>query len=125
VPTTTAVQIRFSDLDLLGHVSNVAYYDLMEAGRGGFFRSLRQGLSGRIVIAHSECDHLREIPAGTGHVDVTVTLEKTGRTSFTLLHELRRREQVVAVGRTVHVMVGDDGVPRTLTDEEKQALAQA
>ena len=123
MPTTTAVQIRFSDLDLLGHVSNVAYYDLMESGRSGFFRGLRHGFSGRVVIAHSECDHLREIPAGTAHVDVTVTLEKTGRTSFTLLHELRIGEQVVAVGRTVHVMIDADGSPRPLTEDEKQLFA--
>jgi acyl-CoA thioester hydrolase len=125
VPTTTAVQIRFSDLDLLGHVSNVAYYDLMESGRASFFRGLRHSLSGRIVIAHSECDHVREIPAGTSHVDVTVALEKTGRTSFALLHELRIGEQVVAIGRTVHVVIGEDDLPRPLTSEERQRLAEA
>lgn len=125
MPTTTAVQIRFSDLDFLGHVSNVAYYDLMESGRAAFFRGLRHGPSGRFVIAHSECDHLREIPAGTANVDVTVALEKTGRASFTLLHELRLGEQVVAIGRTVHVMVDQDGLPRPLTGEEKQHLTEA
>lgn len=122
MPVTTSVQIRFSDLDILGHVSNAAYYELMESGRIGFFRTLTVDW-GRMVIAHSECDHLREIPGGTGAVDVAVHVEKVGRTSFTLVHEIRVGEQLAAVGRTVHVVCSDDARPRPITDEERATLA--
>lgn len=123
MPVTTSVQVRFSDLDILGHVSNAAYYELMESGRIGFFRTLTVDW-GRMVIAHSECDHLTEVPGGVREVDVSVRVEKVGRTSFTLVHEIRVGEQLAAVGRTVHVVCGDDARPRPLTDAEKARLTE-
>lgn len=123
MPVTTSVQIRFSDLDILGHVSNAAYYELMESGRIGFFRTMTLSW-GRMVIAHSECDHLAEVPSEVREVDVAVRVEKIGRTSFTLVHEIRVGDRLAAVGRTVHVVCGDDTRPRPLTDEEKARLAE-
>ncbi len=125
MPTTTSVQIRFGDLDVLGHVNNVAYYHLMESGRGQFFTEHPHDMFGRMVIARSECDYRAEIPGGTRTVDVTVSVEKVGTTSFTLLHELRLGDRLVAVGRTVHVVLGEQDRPRPLTAEEKQLLANA
>jgi acyl-CoA thioester hydrolase len=123
VPVTTPVQIRFSDLDILGHVSNAAYYELMESGRIGFFRTMSVEW-GRMVIAHSECDHLAEVPGHVRDVDVAVRVEKVGRTSFTLVHEIRVGDQLAAVGRTVHVVCGEDTRPRPLTEAEKARLAE-
>ena len=124
MPLTTAVQIRFGDLDVLGHVNNVAYYALMETARGAFFTERPASMYAHMVIARSECDYRAEIPGGTRSVDITVSVEKVGTTSFTLLHEIRLGEQLMAVGRTVHVVLGE-GKPRPLTDEERQLLAGA
>jgi acyl-CoA thioester hydrolase len=125
VPKTVSVQVRFGDLDPLGHVNNVAFYSLMETARVSFLAGHASSLFGSMVIARSECDYLAEIPGRTRTVDVTVSIEKVGTTSFTVLHEIRRGEQLVAVGRTVQVVVGDDGRPRPLTDEERARLSQA
>lgn len=124
MPTLTVpVQVRFGDLDLLGHVNNVAYYALMETARVEFLRSSAAALFGHVVIAHSECDYLAEIRGGTRSVDVTVSIEKVGRTSFTVLHEIRDGDRLAAVGRTVQVVRDDEGRPRPITDEERALLA--
>ena len=122
MPTTTSVQVRYADIDTLGHVNNVAYYALMESGRVGFFSEAFQPMYASMVIVHSECDYLAEIPVGTPSVDVTVSVEKVGTTSFTLLHEITRDGTTRARGRTVHVVLGEDRRPRPLTDDERAHL---
>ena len=86
---TVAVQVRFGDLDPLGHVNHVQFFALMETARIEFMRGVARSLFGSMVIAHSECDHLQEIRGGTRWVDVDVSIEKVGTTSFVVLHELR------------------------------------
>lgn len=122
---TVPVQLRFQDLDVLGHVNNVAYYALMETGRVEFLRTQARSLFGHVVIAHSECDYLGEIRGGVRSVDVTVSVEKVGRTSFTVLHELRVGDELKAVGRTVQVVRDDAGRPRPITDDERAMLTEA
>ena len=121
---TIPVQVRFGDLDPLGHVNNVAFYALMETARVSFLAQQQRSLFGHMVIARSECDYLAEIPGRTRTVDITVSIEKVGRTSFTVLHELRVREQLVGVGRTVQVVLGEDRRPRPITDEEREGLVE-
>ena len=121
---TTSVQIRFSDFDPLNHVNNVAYYALMETGRVEFLRDQAKSLFGHMVIARSECDYLSEIKGGTRTVDVTVSVEKIGTTSFVLLHEIRSGEVLHARGRTVQVALGPDRRARPLTPDERVLLGE-
>ena len=119
---TIPVQVRFGDLDPLNHVNNVAFYALMETARVEYFRSHVRALFGHMVIARSECDYLGEIRGGTRSVDVTISIEKVGTTSFTVLHELRLGEQLVGRGRTVQVVLDEHRKPRPVTDEERTLL---
>ncbi|MGB8649874.1 MAG: thioesterase family protein [Mycobacteriales bacterium] len=119
---TLPVQVRFGDLDPLGHVNNVAFYSLMETARVAFMTSQPPSIYGHVLVARSECEYLAEIPGATRSVDITVSVEKVGTTSFTVLHEIRIGERLVAVGRTVQVVVGEDGRPRPLTDDEREQL---
>ena len=121
---TIPVQVRFGDLDPLNHVNNVAFFSLMEAARVEFFRSQARSLFGHMVIARSECDYLAEIRGGTRTVDVTISIEKIGTTSFTVLHELRLGDALVGRGRTVQVVLDDQRRPRPVTDEERRILLE-
>lgn len=123
MPTITVpVQVRFADLDPLNHVNNVAFFGLMETARVEFLRGQAKSLFGHMVIARSECDYLGEIRGGTRTVDVTVSVEKLGTSSFVVLHELRVGTQLVGVGRTVQVALGPDRRPRPLTEDERTLL---
>ncbi len=119
---TVPVQLRFADLDPLNHVNNVAYFELMETARVELLRGSIRMLFGSVVIAHAECDYRAEIRGGTRSVDVTVSVERVGTSSFTVLHELRVAGDLVAVGRTVMVARGDDGRSRPLTAAERDLL---
>jgi acyl-CoA thioesterase FadM len=121
---TVPVQLRFADLDPLNHVNNVAYFALMETARVELLRTQAKSLFGSVVIAHSECDYKAEIRGGTRVVDITVSIEKIGTTSFTVLHELRVGDELKAIGRTVQVARGADGRARALTEDERTLLAR-
>jgi len=122
-PITTTVQIRFSDFDPFNHVNNVAYFAIMETARVEALRSgLPKSLRGRMIVRHASYDYDREVPGGTRSVDVTVSIEKVGTSSFTLLHELHADGQRVGRGRVVMVALGDDRTPRPLSDDERAAL---
>ncbi len=116
------MQVRFADLDPLNHVNNVAFFALMETARVEFMRGQAASLFGQMVIARSECDYLEEIRGETRAVDVTISIEKVGTTSFTVLHELRVGATLVGRGRTVQVAVGQDRRPRPLTGDERALL---
>lgn len=120
---TVPVQVRFADLDVLGHVNNVAFYTLMETARVEWLRVTAPELRGGMVVARSECDYLHEIPGGTREVLVDVFPEKIGTTSFVVRHDLRVDGELVGVGRVVLVALGDDRRPRPLTEQERTWLS--
>jgi len=122
-PITTSVQIRFSDFDPFNHVNNVAFFEIMETAR---VETLRTGtprtLRGHLVVRHASCDYDGEIPGGTRTVDVTISIEKVGTSSFTLLHELRVEDMTVGRGRVVMVALDDSRRPRPLSEDERAVL---
>jgi len=119
---TTRVQTRFADLDPLGHVNHVRYLTYMETARVRFMHEHGGGLRGSVLVARSECDHRHEIPARTREVDVTVQVERVGRTSFVVRHDLVDDGRTVAVGRVVLVAVDGHRRPRPITAEERARL---
>lgn len=119
---TTAIQVRFGDLDVLGHVNHVQYVAFMETARVRWMHEHGGALRGGVLVARTECDHRREIPGSTDTVDVTVSVQSVGHTSIVMLHVLRVGDEEVAVGRTVLVAVGEDRRPRPVTDEERVRL---
>jgi acyl-CoA thioester hydrolase len=119
---TTPIQVRFADLDVLGHVNHVQYIAFMETARVRWMSEYGGALRGGVLVARTECDHRREIPGHTDTVDVTVSVESVGRSSFVVLHVLRVGDEEVAVGRTVLVAVGADRRPRPVSDEERARL---
>ena len=120
--TTIAVQTRFADLDPLGHVNHVQFFVFMETARVRFMAQHGGTLRGHVLVARSECDHLREILGSTDTVDVTVHVERIGTTSLVVHHELTVAGVRVAVGRTTMVAVGPDHRPRPVTDVKRTQL---
>lgn len=60
--TTTALQIRFADIDMLGHVSNSVYPQYMDLGRVDFFIELGKVEKAPISVVRSVYyEMLREI----------------------------------------------------------------
>ena len=119
---TLAVQVRFADLDLLGHVNNVQFLRFMETARVAFMHEHGGTLRRGVLVARTECDHRREIPGSTRSVDVIVDVESVGRTSFVVRHVILDAGVEAAVGRVVLGAVDADRRPRPITDAERLTL---
>lgn len=103
---STAIELRFSDLDAYGHVNSAVYFTYLETARvklfNDFFREVsRHGIF--TLVARAECDF--KIPIMLyDEVIVTLWLAKTGRSSFDLEYRLHdNREKTYATARTTMV----------------------
>lgn len=117
-----SVPLRFSDFDVFNHVNNVAFFSLMETARVEAMRRLPKTLRGHMIVRHASCDYNGEIRGGTRSVDITVSCEKLGTSSFSLLHEIRTADAVVGIGHVTMVALDDERRPRPLNDEERAYL---
>jgi len=104
---TTAINVRWADLDAYAHVNGTTYFTYMETARVLFYESLGFDLQGplRTFLARSECDY--RIAIGSGDtVQVDVVVSRVGNTSLDLLYKLHdTKGQTYATGKTVMVMV--------------------
>jgi acyl-CoA thioester hydrolase len=119
------VELRWRDLDFLGHLNQSVYHELLEEGRGALFQRLGVLTTGFFfVLARIELDHRREIRRDHGPVTIVQRVEAVGRSSVTVAHEIVRNDgQVAAEGRSVLVAWDREARrSRPLTDDERAAL---
>jgi acyl-CoA thioester hydrolase len=102
------IDLRFRDLDAMGHVNNAVYFTYFEEGRKYFFHHIMQSNSIAdfpFILAHAECDFLR--PAGLSDpLSVRMWISEMGGKSFTLAYQIVHRKDpsvVFAKGLTVQV----------------------
>jgi acyl-CoA thioester hydrolase len=116
-------------MDMLGHLNQSVYHELLEEGRAALITELvrRVGADhshGAFVLAHVDLDYHAEVRKDHGEVDVFVRLARVGTSSLQLEHEVRLPDgRVAASGMTV--LVAWDPVTRgkrKLTDAERAAL---
>lgn len=80
--------VRFGDLDLLGHVNNRSYLDYAESVRAPFLSAIGLWTVGRVeqsVLAHVEIDFLRELHY-PNRLRLGASVLSVGNTSFSLAH---------------------------------------
>jgi acyl-CoA thioester hydrolase len=113
----TTVDIRFRDVDALGHVNNAVYFTYFEIARSAYFAAVQgRRLSVddfRIVVAEASCRY--RSPAFYGErliVDVATTSLRSR--SFELRYRITGDGRLVAEGRTVLVAY-DHRARRTTT----------
>lgn len=106
----TDIDLRFSDLDTLGHVNNAVYVTYFEQGRMGYLRDvLELDLDDLdLVVAHLEVDFRRSIQWAED-VSVGVGVTDIGTKSFDMAYEVRADDEMAATGETVQVALEPDG----------------
>jgi acyl-CoA thioester hydrolase len=107
--------VRFSDVDLLGHVNNVRYFDYVHEAQvevmTGVFQEARISGTVDMVVARSEMDHVGQMNVRPEPYDVWSRVAAVGRTSVTFESEIRDGRRVMARSRVVEVNVDDAGRP--------------
>ena len=124
------VQLRWRDMDMLGHLNQSVYHELLEEGRAAVMTELlrragNDNMHGAYVLAHVDLDYHTEVRKDHGEVEIVVTVVNVGTSSFRMHHEVRLPDGTVAASGDT-VMVGWDPATRgkrTLTDAERAALS--
>lgn len=89
----TPIQIRFSDIDLAGHINNARYHTYIESGRMDYFeKALGFEIDWKktgIILARTEMDYL--FPGRLNDkISVHTSCSKIGTKSFYLYYEVIR-----------------------------------
>jgi acyl-CoA thioester hydrolase len=98
-------QVRFRDLDPMGHVNNAVFLTYIESARVAFLLHLgtAQGLEDLgVIVARIEIDFRAPLSFGE-EVEVGVRASRFGTKSFDLEHELRAGGRLVAQAKSVCV----------------------
>jgi len=127
---TVRVQLRWRDIDLLGHLNQSVYHEMLEEARIALIADLisRVGAEhdhGSYVLAHVDLDHLTEVRKDHGEVDVIVRLSHVGTSSVRLHNEIRLLDGTVAATGSSVLVAWDPATrsKRVLTERERAALS--
>lgn len=81
------VQLRFNDIDILGHLNNIVYFSLYDLAKAHFIQQLREDKSDwkkvECVIANINCSYIKQIVFGE-EIEVKTRCIHIGDRSFTL-----------------------------------------
>lgn len=93
--------IAWGDMDALGHVNNVRYFEYFQQARLEWLESLGLGMHQTVgpVVVHVACTFLKPItyPA---HLNICSSILNVGNSSATLSHEIFQADTLMATGNT-------------------------
>ncbi len=102
-----SVEVRFRDLDALGHVNNAVFLTFLESARIAYWLELsgRSGLAGMdMILARVEIDY-RSQAGYRDKLEVGVRVAAVGRSSVTMEFRIVERETQRLVAESRNVMV--------------------
>jgi acyl-CoA thioester hydrolase len=119
----TPIGLRWRDMDMLGHLNQAVYHELLEEGRGALFASLDRA-SFPFVLVRVELDYRHEVRRDHGTVDVITRVERVGGKSVTLAQEIVLPDGTVAASGSSVLVAWDPQArgSRALTEGERAAL---
>ncbi|HLQ42672.1 MAG TPA: thioesterase family protein [Thermoplasmata archaeon] len=107
---TIDIQMRFRDIDGMGHVNNAVYLSYVELARTQFYmhqadkRTLDEI---DFILAHVEIDFESQATWGD-QIQVAVWPSKIGNSSFTLSYEVKEKRSGRILARAKSVLVSYD-----------------
>lgn len=105
---STPIDVRFRDLDAMGHVNNAVFFTYFEQGRFAFFNNASPGgkFQGfHFILARISCDYLRPVTIDDC-LAIEIRVGQIGRKSFTFTYSIVDRQDagiVFATGESVQV----------------------
>jgi acyl-CoA thioester hydrolase len=124
---SVGIDVRFRDLDALGHVNNAVYLTYFETARMEFWRHVndRVDLSGMdMILARAEVDYRSPLVYGD-RIDVGVRCVSVRRSSFVLAQAIAHRPSGRLVAEARKVLVHYDyraGRKKALPEDLRQRL---
>lgn len=90
-PVTARIEVRWRDVDAMGHVNNAVYFTYFEIARARYWEAAFQARTIQdinFILASIQCDYLRPTLYG-GTVEVGIRVPTVGTTSFDFEYEAR------------------------------------
>lgn len=117
----TKLQIRYGDLDTLGHVNNAVYLTYFELGRVHYFRKYLDEFDEKkvsFVIARIEVDFKKSIMMDKD-IYLETSIESVGNTSFTFGHRITDESgnEIFSTGKVIAVSIDGNRKPSKVPDE--------
>ena len=126
---TIEVKRRFSDLDPLGHVNNVAFHDYLQEARMGLIGDLDAVVNDDYaqIVVEQHIKHLRTLGFDQRPLRIEMGIDDMARTSYTIRYRMRdENDDVVAEASTRMAVVSPEtGRPIRISDELKDRLMRA
>jgi acyl-CoA thioester hydrolase len=122
----TPVTVRFRDVDTMGHVNNAVYATYLEQARAAFYAEV---VGERLqdvptVLVTQRIDYRRPVEWGDDVV-VRLAVGEVGRSSVPMCYAVRADGDRAALGRTVQVVVDDDGDAAPVPEAWRERIAAA
>lgn len=126
------IQVRFSDLDVLGHVNNTIHLSYFEMARIHYFKELLgqnwDWHSFGMVLVKNEVEYLKSILL-FDEPEVIIFTEHIGAKSFTIGYEIFVRNEIYIKGRSVQVSYDAKTqktieIPRTMRSALEQLIRE-
>jgi acyl-CoA thioester hydrolase len=122
------IEVRYGDIDAMGHLNNVAYFAYMEFARQKYWLALRDSkdfLDIDFVVAHAEIDFLSSAYMGET-LEVQIRVSRMGNSSFDFSYEITGPAgRAVARAKTTQVMYDWRGAGKKALDAGTRARIEA
>ena len=102
----TTVEIRFADIDAMGHVNNAVYFSYFEQARMAYFKERVARIwdwnEDGVIVARNEIDYVFPVFLNDRMV-IRLWVEHVGSKSFTVCYRVAVGERLCATGKSVLV----------------------
>jgi acyl-CoA thioester hydrolase len=119
------VRRRFSDIDVLGHVNNVAYLEYMQEARvhAMWDAKIAEGIGITHVVVRQEIDYKRAIKLAEDPLIVEVWVSDIGRTSYTFSYRIFDEIGLASEAKSIMVAIDvETGAPLRISEQLREAL---
>jgi len=124
----THIEMRFADLDMMGHVNNAIYFTYMEIGRTKYWRHAINWdwKTTGVVIGQASIDYIVPIFLGD-KVNMYVRTSRIGKTSFDLeyliVKDVNGKEVICSRGKTICVAYDyTSKKPSAIPEKEREKM---
>ncbi len=126
----TELEMRFTDLDMMGHVNNAMYFTYMEIGRTKYWTQAIQWdwKKTGVVIGQASISYLKPLHLGD-KISIYVRTSRIGNTSFDLEYMMVKtvngEEVICSKGKTVCVVYDyESKSPVAIPDRERSKMIE-
>jgi len=122
----TTIDVRYRDIDAMGHVNNAVYASYLEQARINYFQDLLGVDLSAVgaVLATITIEYERPVELSDGEVRVELDVPRIGDSSIPMEYELSRPDgERVATAETVQVAVDKDAQePTSIPDTWREEI---